>query len=164
MQIFKQHFKQSLTLFLFIATFSSYSNVFAETTETADTHAANVEHHAQNSVDWPGVYHGFLPCDNCKGIKTSLALNKNNSYLLITQYVGKSEKEIVEKGKFTWDVQSNTIILTPRNSTQTRQYFVGEDTLTQLDNEGNRITGKLTDHYVLRRTEISQPQTQTSHH
>ncbi|MDD1617306.1 MAG: hypothetical protein CG439_2453 [Methylococcaceae bacterium NSP1-2] len=140
MRTFRQQFKQSLTLLLFIITFSSSSTVFAETMET-DT--VKAEHHAQNSVDWPGVYKGFLPCDDCKGIKTSLALNKNNTYLLITQYVGKSEKEIVEKGKFTSGDQSNTLVLTPRNSTQTRQYAVGEDRFIQLDSDGNRITGKL---------------------
>lgn len=154
-------FKQSLTLFLFIATFSSYNNVFAETTETE---GSKTEHHAQNSVDWPGVYKGFLPCDDCKGIKTSLALNKNNTYLLITQYVGKSEKEIVEKGKFTSGDQSNTLVLTPRNSTQTRQYAVGEDKFTQLDSDGNRITGKLADRYILRRTDMTSKTPTSSHH
>lgn len=163
MRIFKQPLKQSLTLLLFIATIGSNSNVFAETTETGDTDAVKTEHHAQNSIDWPGVYQGFVPCDNCKGIKTSLALNKNNSYILITQYVGKSEREIVEKGKFTADNQNNTIILTPRNSTQTRQYFVGENTLTQLDSNGNHITGESPERYILRKTEMSN-KTQTTHH
>jgi uncharacterized lipoprotein NlpE involved in copper resistance len=160
MRTFKQKFKQTLTLLLFIVTVSSYSNVFAETTETGDS----AEHHAQNSIDWPGVYHGFLPCDDCRGVKTTLALNKNNTYLLITQYVGKSEKEIVEKGKFTSGNQSNILILTPRNNTQTRQYSVGENTLTQLDSDGYLITGKLAARYVLHRKEITQPQTQSSHH
>lgn len=160
MRTFKQHVKQSLTLILFIATFSSYNNVFAE---TGDTDSAT-EHHAQNNVDWPGVYQGFVPCDDCKGVKTTLALNKNNTYLLITQYVGKSEREIVEKGKFTWNDQNNTIILTPRNSTQTRHYFVGDDTLTQLDSNGNHIVGEHANRYVLRRNEMSNKSQTSSHH
>ncbi|MDD1605591.1 MAG: copper resistance protein NlpE, partial [Methylococcaceae bacterium] len=93
-----------------------------------------------------------------------LALNKNNTYLLITQYVGKSEKEIVEKGKFTSGNQSNTLILTPRNSTQTRQYAVGEDRFIQLDSDGNRITGKLADRYILRRTDMTSKTQTSSHH
>ena len=118
----------------------------------------------QNSLDWPGVYHGFLPCDDCKGVKATLALNKNNSYILITQYVGKSEREFVEKGKFTWDNNSNTIVLTPRDSSTTRQYFVGENMLTQLDNNGNRISGKLADRYILRRTDIKESAPSHSSH
>lgn len=161
MRTVKQHVKQSLTLILFIATFSSNGNVFAE---TGDTDTAKAEHHAQTSIDWPGVYQGFLPCDDCKGVKTTLALNKNNTYLLITQYVGKSEREIVEKGKFTVGDQNNTIALTPRNSTQTRHYFVGENTLTQLDSNGNHITGEHANRYVLRRNEISSKAQTSSHH
>lgn len=155
----KQHLKQSLTLILFIATFSGYNHVFAETTETvkADAHAT------KNNI-WSGVYHGFIPCDDCKGVKMTLALNKNNSYLLISQYVGKSEKEIVEKGKFTEGNESNTIVLTPRNSSQTRHYLIGENILTQLDSNGTRITGKSAERYILRRKEISETQNQPSHH
>lgn len=152
MRTFRQQFKQILAFFLFIAIFSGSNAIFAETAETKDADA----HHGQNSLDWPGVYRGFLPCDDCKGVKATLALNKNNSYILITKYVGKSEREFVEKGKFTSDNKNNTVILTPRDSSTTRQYFVGENMLIQLDNNGNRISGKLADRYILRRTEITE--------
>ncbi len=153
MQTFRQQFKQSLTLFLFIATFLGYSNVFAETI-----------HNAQSSL-WSGVYQGFVPCDDCQGVKTSLALNKNNSYILISQYVGKSPKEIVEKGKFTLNDANDTVILTPRDSSKIRQYFIGEDSLVQLDTDGNRVTGKTADRYILRKMGISESQaTSPSHH
>jgi len=157
MQTFRQQLKQILTFFLFIAIFSGYSPVFAE---TKDKDA----HHAQNSLDWPGIYYGFTPCADCNGVKTTLALNKNNSYILITQYVGKSEREFVEKGKFTADSKSNTIVLTPRNSATTQQYFVGENELIQLDNNGNRISGKLAERYILRRTDIAQSSPSHSSH
>ena len=150
MQAFKP-FKQTLTFCLFITIFSIYSPVFAETGST--DHDA---HHVENSMDWPGVYRGFIPCDDCNGIKTSLALNQNNTYILITQYVGKSEREIVEKGKFAPGNTPNTLVLTPRNSTVTRQYLVGENMFIQLDDNGNRITGKLADRYILRRTDLKQ--------
>ncbi|ASF45554.1 copper resistance protein NlpE [Methylovulum psychrotolerans] len=126
--------------------------VFAE---NPDPHAA---HHAQTSIDWPGVYYGFTPCADCKGVKTSLALNSNGSYILMTQNVGKSDREFVEKGKFTWHEDTKTIILTPRNSPNSRHYLVGEDTLTQLDSNGSVITGKNADGYILRRNALSQPQ------
>ena len=152
MRTFRQQFKQILALFLFIAIFSGSNSVFAETVDTKDDDA----HHGQNSLDWPGIYRGFLPCDDCKGVKTTLALNKNNSYILLTQYVGKSEREFVEKGKFTSDNKNNTVMLTPRDSSTTRHYFVGENMLTQLDDNGNRISGKLADRYILRRTDTTE--------
>jgi uncharacterized lipoprotein NlpE involved in copper resistance len=152
MQTLRQEFKHILTFFLFIAIFQGCNPVFAETAEATDKDL----HHAQNSLDWPGIYRGFVPCDDCKGIKSTLALNKNNSYLLITQYVGKSEREIVEKGKFISGDKSNTIILTPRDNSAPRQYLVGENMLIQLDNTGNRVTGKLADRYILRRSDIKE--------
>jgi uncharacterized lipoprotein NlpE involved in copper resistance len=161
MRTFRQQLKQSMTFFILIATFSSCSTVFAETTpDKTDTNT----HHASNTLDWPGIYNGFMPCDDCKGVKTTLALNKNSSYILITQYVGKSEREFVEKGKFTWGNKIDTIVLTPRNSSTTQEYFVGENILIQLDNNGNRISGKLADRYILRRTDVTKsPPSHSSH-
>jgi copper homeostasis protein (lipoprotein) len=160
MQTFKQQLKQSLIFILFSAIFSSYNLASAETAETKHQDS----HHANNSLDWPGIYNGFLPCDDCNGVKMTLALNKNNSYLLITQYVGKSPREFVEKGKFTWGDKSNTIVLTPRNGSTTHQYLVGEDMLIQLDNNGNRISGKLADRYILRRMNVTDSAPEHSSH
>ncbi|MDP3876713.1 MAG: copper resistance protein NlpE [Methylobacter sp.] len=151
MRTLQQQIKHILTYSLFIAAFSA--PVFAE--DAAETSHKDM-HHAQKSLDWPGIYRAFLPCADCKGVKATLALNKNSSYLLITQYVGKSEREIVEKGKFTWGDKENVIVLTPRNGTTTQQYFVGEDMLIQLDNAGNRITGNLADRYTFRRSDMTQ--------
>ncbi|MEY3788243.1 MAG: hypothetical protein RLZ75_2450 [Pseudomonadota bacterium] len=145
-------FKKIFICSLFIMFFSVVSPVYAEIADTTD-HAS---HHEQNSLDWPGMYHGFLPCDDCNGVKTTLGLNKNNTYILITQYIGKSEREIVEKGKFMAGSAANTLELTPRNSSITRYYFVDKDILIQLDDKGNRIAGKLADRYVLRRTDLKE--------
>lgn len=153
--------KQSLAVLIFAALFSAGSPVFAEMDETSQHEA----HHAKNSLDWPGIYLGFLPCADCNGLKTSLALNQNNSYVLITQYVGKSPREFVEKGKFTWSDKDNTIVLTPRNSGVSHQYFVGENMLIKLDDNGRRFSGKLAERYILRRTDVtSEPQSQHSGH
>lgn len=150
--------KKQLALLSFIALFSVNPAVFAETTESHDAH------HAQNSIDWPGVYYGFTPCADCKGIKTSLALNSNGTYILMTQFVGKSEREFVEKGKFTWNDQNNTIDLTPKKGTTIRHYFVGENALTQLDENGNRFTGKNAEGYTLRRNAMTEPSQPHSGH
>lgn len=160
MRKFNQKIQQILTVILFSAIFSAYNPVLAETAET--THKQDA-HQAHNNL-WPGIFNGFLPCADCAGIKTSLALNKNNSYVMITQYVGKSPRDFVEKGKFAWNEKNNTIILTPRKSTSTHQYFVGDEVLIKLDNNGNRITGKLADNYILRKNDVTaEPQSHPSH-
>lgn len=159
MQTIKQQFKKILTLSIGLVIFSANNPVFAETAEAKDKD----EHHAQHSLDWPGIYFGSLPCADCIGVKTSLALNKNGSYVLITQYLGKSEREFVEKGKYTLGEKSNTIVLAPRNGSNAQQYLVGDNMLIQLDNNGNRISGKLADRYILRRTDVTTPGSSHSH-
>jgi uncharacterized lipoprotein NlpE involved in copper resistance len=151
-------FKEFLLSALFVAIFSTYNLTLAETNDK-DSH-----HQAQHSLDWPGLYHGFTPCADCMGVKTTLALNTNNTYVLITQNVGKSIREFVEKGKFTWGDKSNMIILTPRKSTETSYYLVGENTLTQLDGKGEHFTGKEAERYVLRRTDVTQSPKEHSTH
>lgn len=158
MRNFRQSFKQILTFTLFIALFTSWNFALAESTET------NATHHSQNNINWPGIYNGFVPCDDCNGVKTTLALNPNSTYLLITQFVGKSPREIVEKGKFTWNDKNNTIILTPRDNSITRQYSVAENMLIQLDKDGNAYTGKIAERYVLRRNVMKESSQQHSAH
>lgn len=148
----KKHPIKTALASLFVACLFGFSPVNAETAESSKD-----GHTAQHSMDWPGIYNGFTPCDDCIGIKTSLALNQNNSYILITQNVGKSPREFVEKGKFAWTEQDNTIILTPKNGTTTRQYLVGEDTLTTLDSNGELFIAKQAERYVLHRKGLSEP-------
>lgn len=152
MLIFKRPITRVLTSSLFMAIFATNIPVFAEGGE-ANGKGGRHEHGTQ---DWPGIYFGSLPCADCVAIKTSLALNKNNSYVLITQYLGKSEREFVEKGKYTADDKANTLVLTPRNSTNSQQYLVEDNALIQLDSHGNRVTGKQADRYILRRTDVTQ--------
>jgi uncharacterized lipoprotein NlpE involved in copper resistance len=129
--------------------------IIAQSNDTSQT---------QNNLEWPGVYQGFTPCGDCQGVKTSLAFNSNSSYVLITQNIGKSLREFVEKGKFTWDEKTKKITLIPRKGETTRYYLVGDNTLTQLDNIGNPMPSKQADRYVLRRTETSgKPPTHSMH-
>lgn len=152
-------FKPILTSFLVIAIFSAAGSAVAETAQKPDGAA----HHAQHHGEWPGVYNGFTPCADCVGVKTSLALNANNTYILITQYAGKSPRDFTEKGKFTWSEDNSKIVLTPRDGSTTRHYLIGENMLIQLDSNGNRISGKDADRYVLRRNDVTAQEPKHSH-
>lgn len=155
----KPPFKHVLTLALFLAATTSHNPALAQTGKAdADTH------HEHKSLDWPGIYNGLLPCADCYGIKTSLALNKNNTYIMIYQYTGKSPRDHVEKGKFTWGEKENTIILTPRKGDAVRQYLIGDNALTELDKNGNLVTGEQARRYVLRRQDVtSEPPAHSGH-
>lgn len=149
MQPFKK-FKKTLAFLLISSVYTISYSVFAETADIQNMHQE------QTSLDWPGLYFGFMPCSDCKGIKTTLALNKNNTYILTTEYVGKSIREFIEKGKFAWSDQKDTIVLTPRkNSTAAPQYYlVGEDKLVRLDENGVPYTGDLAKRYTLHRKDV----------
>jgi uncharacterized lipoprotein NlpE involved in copper resistance len=117
-----------------------------------------ISHQASRSSEWTGVYRGTLPCADCEGIETELTLNKDNSFLLKTIYLGKGEKSYEEKGTFSWNVEGNTIVLSGTKD-RPRLYFMGENEIIQLDMEGNKITGSLSDHYILKKTTAQIPET-----
>lgn len=158
---FKLKFKRHASAFFCMALLAGYGNVYAESAAVSHD-----EHHAKGSQDWPGIYNGFLPCDDCAGVKTTLALNKNGSYVMITQFTGKSPRDYVEKGKFSQGEKENTILLTPRKKGEdTHLYLVAEDALITLDKNGNRFSGKEAERYVLRRTDVaSEPKEQHAGH
>jgi copper homeostasis protein (lipoprotein) len=106
-----------------------------------------------NGPDFRGVYYGYFPCkeEDCSGIKITLSLKRNNNYLLVTQPAKPSSREYYEKGKFTWNDGTRTVVLTPKDKTTLGQYrIVDEGTLVQLNPDGSSLAGDQDD-YTLRR-------------
>ena len=119
------------------------------TTMMSDTTAMQNAHTALNSLDWKGLYKGVLPCADCEGIETAVVLNGDNTYLIQTKYLGKSETKPNEKtGSFAWNADGNTVLFSGIENAP-NQYFVAENKLFQLDMSGKRIEGKLAEKYVL---------------
>jgi heat shock protein HslJ len=102
-------------------------------------------HNGRTSLDWDGVYRGVLPCKGCDGIETTVYLNKDHSYKTKTKYLGKSDPILESTGNFRWNQRGNAILLTPEEEGQVMQYYVRENSLTQLDQAG----GKKAERYVL---------------
>lgn len=121
-------------------------NTRSPATNTKTTTTDNA-HNSQNSLDWDGIYRGVLPCADCAGIQTTLYLNKDLSFLKKTKYLGKPDPAFELSGKFTWNTAGNTITL--NDAGQAISYLVGENTLTQLDRSGSKITGNLASNYML---------------
>jgi copper homeostasis protein (lipoprotein) len=120
-----------------------------EVTRDQDSVIADM-HNSANSIDIQGVYKGILPCADCKGIETEIAVNRDKTYVKRIKYLGKDDKIYGIKGTYTWNSAGNTITLSGIKDAP-NQYFVGENTLTQLDMSGNRITGNLATNYVLKK-------------
>ncbi len=105
-------------------------------------------HNAKNSLDYVGTYKGVLPCADCHGLETEIVINENSTFCIKTKYQGKGDKIYMQKGNFSWNKKGDIIILTDIKNAP-NQYFVGENTLTQLDVYGKKITGSLSEEYML---------------
>ena len=158
MQKSKQKVGYLSAFFLMVIFLLRISPAFAETGETNAPHP-------QNKLNLSGLYLGFFPCDDCHGIKTTLALNKSGTYVFITQYVGKSEREFVEKGKYALNETGNRIVLKPKKGSTTEQhYLIDNDKLIKLDDNGERITADGADRYILHRKDvINTPESHSAH-
>lgn len=124
--------------------------IVADSTEVV----INNEHNAKNSLDYIGMYQGVVPCADCEGIETLLTLEDETNYVLKTNYLGKKKNSTNEvRGVYSWNEAGNIIILSGIENAPNR-YFVGENYLTQLDLEGNKISGDLTEKYVLQKKTV----------
>ena len=95
-------------------------------------------HNSMNSLDWSGTYQGNLPCADCEGIQTVLILNNDLTFLKKSKYLGKKDTIFEDKGSFSWSKTGQIITL---NNQNTEHYFVGENRIWKLDENGNKITG-----------------------
>jgi copper homeostasis protein (lipoprotein) len=110
-----------------------------------------VDHHnAQNALDIEGIYFGVVPCASCPGIETTVTLGVGGAYLLTTVYQGEEDNMHQEAGVYSWNSDGNSIVLNGIENAP-NSYFVGENTLTQLDLSGKRIIGEMADNYVLKK-------------
>jgi heat shock protein HslJ len=136
--------------------FSCAQNKDATKSKDLSSNAANathmVSHSSKNSLDWNGVYQGVLPCADCEGIETRIVLKKDGTFQRSLTYLGKDDKVFNEEGNFLWDEQGNKITLKAESGDQ--KYKVGENHLTQLDMEGNLITGALADKYKVIKNKV----------
>ncbi|MBK7099756.1 MAG: copper resistance protein NlpE N-terminal domain-containing protein [Sphingobacteriales bacterium] len=98
----------------------------------------------QTSLDWAGVYEGTLPCADCEGNKTTIEINKDNTYTIKEDYSGKGNFE--EKGTISWDDAGGVITM----SDSKRKYKVGENVLLPESGGAKVITGELADKYCLK--------------
>lgn len=128
--------------------------VASQVTETAasavEAIKPSVEGNAQASLDWNGSYKGILPCASCEGIETKLTLNADKTYELSQTYLGKGDaKAIITKGKFSFDKTGNIAVLD--EAAEKSQYFVSENHIIALDQDGNIIQGNLAKNYELQK-------------
>lgn len=148
----KTAFINMICLTLVILVTSCNSGKKKETPITEESQLEEVDmgvtgDNSMTSLDWDGTYEGELPCADCEGIKTVVTINSDNTYSIQETYLGKETTPTETQGTFEWDDQGQRILL----SNDRNPYFVGENTLTLLDSDGNKNTGDLEALYILRK-------------
>jgi len=162
MRALKKQLKHNLALFLFSGLLSAipamaasdfeaqegFARARAKTQQGID-HSAH-QNPADKSLEFHGVFYGYLPCNDCDGVKTTLSLQQKRNYLLVTQPAKASSREYYERGKYDWNEEKRTVVLTPKNGgTSTRSYHIeDEGTLIQLNADGIKKND-----YVLQRSD-----------
>lgn len=96
------------------------------------------------------TYTGTLPCADCVGIDVSLQLNSDSGYVMNSFYKGgkadSSNNPLKETGIWRLSEKETLYLVTGNHTTK---YLKTDSTLTQLDGDGNVITGSLAPMFVL---------------
>lgn len=141
----KSVFLNTLCLTLVIIVTSCNSGKKNETQIVEDQTEATGDN-SMTALDWHGTYEGETPCADCEGIKTVITINQDNTYVIKETYLGKNTTPYEANGTLKWDEKGQKITLSDVNR---HAYAVGENTLTQLDHDGKKITGDLESLYIL---------------
>lgn len=96
----------------------------------------------------PASYEGTLPCADCSGLRTVLAIWPDSVYRLAQTYEGKSTTPVVTMGR--WRLSESVLSLETDNGIPMLYRRVGDDTLTLLDQQGQPIATSL--NYSLQRS------------
>jgi uncharacterized lipoprotein NlpE involved in copper resistance len=101
-----------------------------------------------NLPDINGIYEGELPSASGSGMEMKVTLSEGTYEVSVT-YTGKPDGPYVTSGEYIWDGEGSIITLTGEEAPN--KYLVGENTLTCLDTDGNKITGEFADMYILKK-------------
>ena len=146
--IFNSPFILSLySAFFALTIFSCEAQKITPSEAVIPSEPTNSRHVSQNSVDYDGIYRGTLPCSDCAGIKTTIYVMRDYTFKAENTHLGKNPKSFTTTGKYIWNKDGTVMILRTANA-ETR-YSVEENTLTQLDASGKKITGNFASKYIL---------------
>ena len=118
--------------------------------QSADNQTGSVEQKVENMsavfTEVSGVYKGTLPAASSPGIKTTLTLQADQTFSLISEFLEEKDGVFKERGKYT--IEADVLTATSEEGTVS-YYKIEPDRLRMLDQEKHAITGELAETYVL---------------
>ena len=154
MKIITTSLKQNLILIL-LGSLTFNQVMAASEKDTVGKAKAIPQEHKNHSI-YHGVFYGVHPCKDCPGTTVTLSLKNRNNYLLATQPAKNSAREYFEKGKYTWDDETQIVTLTSRKNSAIRKFQINDEkTLTELSAKGMPLkASQKNTSYVLRQKEM----------
>lgn len=137
--------KLNILLFGVIA-FAMLSCTNAKQNQESENVAPDM-HTSEMVLDYHGVYEGTLPCADCEGIKTQLTVNDDNTFVLVSDYLGEEDAKFEDKG--TYSIENGEILITQDEDGEQKYYKLQEGSLAQLDADKKLIEGDMAPFYVL---------------
>ena len=120
----------------------------AADTASTGTGATAMADNSQKSVDWEGTYEATLPCADCAGIKTTIIINKDETFRISSEYLDKDRK-IEDNGTIMW--HDNGSVMHLKGKDTDLKLKVGENKLFHLDADGKVIEGDLAANYIYKK-------------
>ena len=159
MKIITTSLKQSLKIIL-LSSLAFNQAMAASEMDTVEKAKAIPQQH-NNQSKYHGVFYGVHPCKDCPGTTVTLSLKNRNNYLLATQAAKNSAREYFEKGKYTWDDETQIVTLTSRKNSAIRKFQINDEkTLTELSAKGGPLkASQKNTSYVLRQKAMVQNKT-----
>ena len=111
------------------------------------------EHNARNSLDYDGTYEGVIPGPESEEIEIQIELHRDGTFIKRTDYIGKENDELETFATYSWNEEGNIIALQLIDGHE--KYFVAENKLIKLDEEGEFFTGEKAEDYVLRKQQVT---------
>ncbi len=106
-------------------------------------------HTTESAVDWNGTYNGVMPCASCEGIDTTVMLNSDNTYTIVSVYKGDADgATFTDTGTLTWSDDGSTVTLSGDDA---KMFFVSEGYIQALDANGQKIDGAMEQGYILKK-------------
>jgi uncharacterized membrane protein len=99
-----------------------------------------------------GIYGGFIPCSDCRGITTYLLLKPDMTYRIEETHYQKGDTLIRASGN--WKIDNGKIYLY-QNNKEKLTFLADEERLWQLDAQGNRISGNMGNKFVLNKQQLA---------
>ncbi len=107
----------------------------------------NDMHTAKIALDYVGVYKGVLPTESGMEAEVTIELKDDGTYFYSVNYTGRENGSFETRGDYVWDDSGMVIEL--KSVDGSGLYFVAENLLVKLDENGDKVFSELSDNYVL---------------